>query len=276
MSPVWTIADFQNSCSTRSSQPADDTLVGKGSAIRTRWSRPLRPTASLSTSGKWWPRIARPGGWLHAKAHRNLRKTGYRHWMKRGWQGKTKWQTSAQEYLASCAENYAHPLLDFRLTCAGTNSDTDTVIFGLRRTTTIKCFRKFWWKLKSVGLHAKTCHSTGKRSVVIFFLSCHFGCTCYMHNFYLYFTTFTLSPEQMLIKTRALREFIIPLKKRSTPLIPSSLFSRLLPVQSFKTLSVQDYHERNYSWKYQVIELETLPQSCAQEIFGQGTNDDIS
>ena len=59
----------------------------------------------------------------------------YRHWMKRGWQGKTKWQTSAQEYLASCAENYARLLLGFRLTCTGTNSDTDTVIFGLRRTT---------------------------------------------------------------------------------------------------------------------------------------------
>ena len=104
---VWTITDFQDSFSMPSSQPADDTSVGKGSAIGTRWSRPLRPRASLSTSGKWWLRITRPGEWLHAKAHRNL--TGYRHWMKRGWQGKIKWQTSVPasvlEYLASCVES---------------------------------------------------------------------------------------------------------------------------------------------------------------------------
>ena len=38
---------------------------------------------------------------------------------------------------SSCAESYAHLFGGFKLTCANTNNDTDTVIFGLRRTTTI-------------------------------------------------------------------------------------------------------------------------------------------
>ena len=92
---------------------------------------------------------------------------------------KTKAQISVLEYLASCVESHAHVHLAFKFTCASTNNDTNTVIFGLQRSTTIytdrlgdlgveKAINKTRLKNRSLEHFSEAEEQTDGRHVVIF------------------------------------------------------------------------------------------------------------